>query len=407
MINIAQLAEYFENSLNENVNSGVLAPTGIMFNIFTDTGKYVKAERENNDITRNINGLYTVSSNEIQNTSGTETGGLTIATISSRIEFLIPCLDDENDIYTTTVDYETGTSTKELIQHGNSAYIQSIRNLFSKICAKTYQYQQDDNGTSYNITVTYTVAVSGNREQLPETGDCFTFLIYANYSIVENGSNSKEWKLYIDGVLIPYLSMTPRRIPTSESSVFNYGLSTKNIPTSTTLGISIESPMLYDDYFSGILREYLLTGESDIHIIELKAHGNTADKGYLAYIYELDTTASGALNVGATVTFAEAVPLYGTYSIPSAYYVYSVKLTNSTSSSATVDLFDEITLEKNVKQGVSMPLNNINSNKLSFIYSTENECEFTMYQNGIILSLVELPLTGDLYTLTLIRGKNG
>lgn len=419
MINISHLAKWFEQTLNNYKGSeNVVNARNLIFKIFTDTGEYQKATREYNDITRVINGLYTVTDSDIQTTNTDKSGislvgGLTIATMTSKIEFVIPCFDNEEAVYTVVIDSETGKAEKDLIQESNSTYLQSIRNLLSNVCAKSWF----DTVVEFDITTTYSLAISGERVQLPELGDCFSFVIYAYYNIVENGSNSTQWGMFVDGVRVPFLSQTTRRIPTTDSNVYNHGLATKSIPTATTLGVSIELPMLKNHYFSGVLRKYLFTGDSDVHLIEMR-DGND-NYAYLGYVGEVDTTASGTLNAGTVVTLCEAVPLYGTFSMPEKYNVYSVNLLGTDSTAKEIHIpRTQAQIGADVPKfwGASFPINTTNTNKVSYMqvklvdYKETNTV--TAYQNGILITWVNIPsegmTDGKTYRLELLRsGNNG
>lgn len=308
MIQAKQLSKWFENEINGGA---------FTFKIFTDTGKYKKAIRKHNKITPVINGLYSVQSSDIEDTNT----GLTVATITSRIEFVVPCLDDEEDVYQTIVN-EDGTTEKTLIQSGNETYLSLIRQRIDEVCSKNYyQTMQDNNGTSYDVSVTYSLESTGTRQQLNEAGDSYSFVVYAYYNAVVNGDNSRAWVVYLDGERIPYLAMTIRRVPSQNANVYNGIDTTRNVMTSTTFSISMECPSIIGK-FNKTIKNYLLNGERNVaHILTVIANDTT--QNYLVLFGETDASSQGVLNVGHTLTFGEAYPLYGVISFPETYYIYS------------------------------------------------------------------------------------
>lgn len=196
--------------------------------------------------------------------------------------------------------------------------------MIDNACAQTiFTTMTDKAGKIYDTSVAFSIAVSGNRTQLPELGDCFTFVIYAYYNIVEGGENSRRWQVYLGKDRIPYSSLTLRRVPTQESNVFYGDLESKNTTTGHTLGVSLECPAIVGEFCNEIKKFILNGSDNGAHILTLIC----GDKSRTIPVVfgQVDSTASGILNVGLTISFAEAVELLGVVSFPQTYAIYSAK----------------------------------------------------------------------------------
>ena len=312
MIELKQLAKQIENKLNTQGNGG------LEFKIFTDTGKYVKSRKKRNVITTVVNGLYSGVSSDITNT---ETG-FTVATLTNKLEIVIPCKDNEEDVF-QIITAPDGTQKKKFIEYGNDTFISNVRELIDNACAQTiFTTMTDKAGKTYDTSVAFSIAISGNRTQLPELGDCFTFVIYAYYNIVEGGENSRRWQVYLGKDRIPYSSLTLRRVPTQESNVFYGDLESKNTTTGHTLGVSLECPAIVGEFCNEIKKFILNGSDNGAHILTLICGDRS--RSIPVVFGQVDSTASGILNVGLTISFAEAVELLGVVSFPLSYATYSV-----------------------------------------------------------------------------------
>lgn len=343
MISYKTLANAFENLLNENTSSE------ISFTIATETGEFIHSVRNRNDITTVINGIFANISSDVSNTNN----GLSVVTMTNKFDFVVACKDNEEDIYENRVN-AAGNIEKTLITHGNAWFLSNIRDILNNVCEKNiFTELKDENGIDYDVSATYTLDVTGERVQLPELGDCFSFSVYGYYNLIAGGDNSRKWKVYLDGEQLPYISMTIRRVPTQDINVYlSSGMTAKGVTTATTLGVSLECPSIIGE-FNSTVKDYLLKGEANIaHVLTVEL--NAQKNNYLVAFGEIDATATGVLNVGTTITFVEIPPIYGIMAFPSNYVVYyaTQKYTNAdlygTENAFGVVIHNDLTYDINV-----------------------------------------------------------
>ena len=103
MITLKQLTDELSSALNAQGNPGVT------FVLHNDTGEYTKAVRDYNDVKDVINGIVTLTSSEVENTND----GLTIASLTTRTELLVPCRDTEEDIEETEETEKTEIESED------------------------------------------------------------------------------------------------------------------------------------------------------------------------------------------------------------------------------------------------------------------------------------------------------
>lgn len=324
MIELRALAKKLEEELNK------VASGAIEYKIFTDTGKFLKASRSGNTIITYINGLYTNSTSDISNvfnSADTEDGGLKIATMTNVLSLAIPCLDDEDSLYkvyrtkekTTIKDKDGNTKQvykdveeEQLIEIGTADFLAEIRKELDAIASKNLFFTQD----GYDVSVSFSLADSGTREQLPELGDCFTFSVDCYYNIIQGGDNSRNWLIYLDGELLPYSSISFSRNATTETTTYiNRGRNTSTMVVADTFAIGIEIPSLFLS-FNDTVKDYLFNGDDGnahfLQIIAGKTTDGNASKTRKLVIFTSDTmTASGVLNVGNKIQLNETNEEYG------------------------------------------------------------------------------------------------
>lgn len=188
MIELKNLAKRFEAQLNDGLTGD------ISYKLFTDTGTFKKAYRERNSVITYINGIYSNVSSDVSNVF-TDDGGYIVASMTNEVVLVIPCKDDDEDVYAVIHSPNEPQPEQKLVEIGNNTFISQIRKRLDDIAAKTLYFTEiDSENKSYDVSVAFQLADTGIREQLPELGDCFTFSLQAFYNIIENGDNSRKWK---------------------------------------------------------------------------------------------------------------------------------------------------------------------------------------------------------------------
>lgn len=319
MIELKKLAERLEAQLNDGLTGN------ISYKLFTDTGTFKKAYRERNSVITYINGIYSNVSSDISNVYDGANGFL-VGSMTNEVVLVIPCKDDDEDVYAVVHSPNEPQPEPKLVEIGNNTFISQIRKRLDDIAAKTlYFTETDSENKSYDVSVAFQLADTGIREQLPELGDCFTFSMQAFYNIIESGDNSRKWKIYLDDMPLPYSSMSLQRQTTNETTVYaNKGRSTSTLIVADTFSCGIEIPSLLMG-FNNIVKDFLLNGSNGYaHVAKIVAGDTTVYK--LVVLSEDTATASGVLNVGLKLQLNETKEAYGLIAFsPSNYIIYRCK----------------------------------------------------------------------------------
>ena len=331
MIELKKLAKRLETQLNDGLTGN------ISYKIFTDTGTFKKAYRERNSVITYINGIYSNVSSDISNVYDGANGFL-VGSMTNEVVLVIPCKDDDEDIYAVIHSPNEPQPEQKIVEIGNNTFISQIRKRLDDIAAKTlYFVETDSENKSYDVSVAFQLADTGIREQLPELGDCFTFSMQAFYNIIESGDNSRKWKIYLDDMPLPYSSMSLKRQTTNGTTVYaNKGRSTSTLIVADTFLCGIEIPSLLMG-FNSIVKDFLLNGSNGYaHVAKIVAGDTTVYK--LVVLSEDTATASGVLNVGLKLQLNETKEAYGLIAFsPSNYIIYRCKIAASFYEHITFD----------------------------------------------------------------------
>lgn len=359
MITLKQLTDELSSALNAQGNPGVT------FVLHNDTGEYTKAVRDYNDVKDVINGIVTLTSSEVENTND----GLTIASLTTRTELLVPCRDTEEDIKQIILNSD-GTYGEETARTGNVAFLAAVRDWIDEFCAKNGRATlYDADGNSFDTSWVYSLVTSGVRQMDSFAGDYFTFVIYADYNLIQGGVNSRSIVLTLDGEQISYSTTTPRRVPTQESNVYAGGKAIgKSLTSDTVSGLSVILPATGRKTTKKVF-DYLFKGDRNrAHFLNISTpHGNY---DYLVQFGQTDGTASGVLNVGLTTSFVECPDDYALLSFPEEFFIYE-----ATAGSASTLLFDG-----------SNTLYNFGENK-GFASGENSITNYSIVKGDIIVSL--------------------
>lgn len=321
MISIKQLKNKLQNDLNDSENStNINSPLGVSFKLFSDTGKYKKAHRSQtniNEIQQYINGIFSVTSSNISNASN----GLEYGTVTARVELIVKCNEEQAKVQ--EVENSQGEIVEEVVKSDNEQWIENVRTYLDEMFVRhTYDVMPDKDNFSYEVSINYSMAISGQRNQVVGVGDSYTFVFFVYYNIVKSGENSRRYQIYLDNKVLPYGVLTIRRVPTQTANVYSGQTKAigKSINDNTILGVSIECPAFVSET-NDTIKNYILNGENNVaHFLTLKLNG--VEQNYLVLFGETDATAQGILNVGLMVSFVETIEEYGIISFPNNCNLY-------------------------------------------------------------------------------------
>lgn len=322
MISLENLTDKLQNGLNANTQ-------GFTFKLHADSGRFEKAVRQmySNDFIEYVNGLVSLTSSEIIPNQN----GMLVSTYSVRCDIVVRCDDTEEPVYQPTVDNPTG----ELVEQGNIAKLISLRQVLDNFLQNSGTFQiNDDLGGTFTVSVAYSFTNTGTRAQRPQLGDSMTYTFFAYYNVIQNGENSNSYVFELDGLKIPYRSVTIGRRPITEADVYEgtaQGVA-KSTSTASQFFVSFEVPAFKGAY-NTIVKNYILNGESNaVHF--LRANLDEVPKNFLVMFGETSASAVGVLNVGGTVSFVEAVDDFEMLNFASNLYVYQTVAEYSTPGAA-------------------------------------------------------------------------
>ena len=292
------------NAIKDDLQSRLNKAGTLQFILHTHTGKFVRAVKASvNEIDRKINGLVTLTSSDVE----TVQTGIDVASMTLKIDFVIRCKDDEDDVYDITVNGEQG----DLLESGNVSYVNQVYNALNDFASKQYTglLQAEGNG-NYAIACSFDLVNDGVRDKRPTIGDSFTFTLFAYYNIVENGENSKNIEYFLDGYVIPYTSAKIGRQPIAESDVYSGENVAKATSTATLMYCSLTAPSFYGK-FADYVRDFVLGVSNDVHILTYRC-ATPSPMGYEDYFKSFfvvfgdsSLSAEGVANVGSVVSFSE------------------------------------------------------------------------------------------------------
>lgn len=356
MISLVDLTKNLENALNNNT-------MGLTIKLFNDTGKFKKAIRKYNTVIDYVNGIVANTQSELTKTND----GLIVGTMTNRIELLFKCKDNEED---ESINVETVNGIDKEIIEGNERYIENIRTWLDAFCQEqSFTVLTDVENNTFDVSITYSLAVGGVRSQTPHLGDSISFVIYAYYTFVQNGENSINNKFFLDGNQIPYIVCTVRRVPTVEMDVYanTEDGSAKATVGNTVWGASLNCPS-FVSAFSNTLKNYLLNGERNVaHILEHVS--DNISKIYLVFLGEGSSTYQGVMNAGKDISFTEAVADYELVSFPDSYYIYQVNDAQNCTITASSPLYIVSSVDMKPKK-----LAEISDGNYTIDLSLENGC---------------------------------
>ena len=168
MVSVKKLKETLQNQLNKN-------NVGLLFKLFTDTGRYKKANRSAtnyNEVEKYINGIFNVTSSSISNTNTS----LEYGTITARVELLVKC--NEEQAKTQLVKGEQGAVVQETVEPDNETYLEYLRNYLDKTLATHDAFFIDEGADKYQVSASYSMAISGQRNPVIGVGDSYTFVFF-------------------------------------------------------------------------------------------------------------------------------------------------------------------------------------------------------------------------------------
>jgi hypothetical protein len=288
---------YIEQRLNDAIESAINDGSAILDNgretyrflLHLDAGDYkafdniVGGVYNQNKFTNYINGIVNITDSNVE---GAESS---IITFAMSLELLVPLRSLDAD----------STDNTELIA--------TIRNVIDNANIKNDSTVFD----GYTMGVSYSLSGTGRRDLKVKIGDSISLYCYFNFFFVENGVNSTDIKITIDGKDVPAQRIGYSRVATQEADVSSESQdgSATNVTASTVFTLNFDKPVQKTP-LDDIMRNWLLYGNDTVHevvITEPFENGEVKSITKHMIFNEVTRSTDTVLNASETVIMVEAM----------------------------------------------------------------------------------------------------
>lgn len=315
MITLAQLAQIFEDGLNDQLQNDE-----IKFKIWAHAGEYKKPVRDGNSI------VYEIVGNLRTSTSANDANDLVMGVNGLSLEFAVPVQQPRTN----------GTQTAEelaKIKDGQYPFITYIVNAINSYfqTAKS-MLLTDGNEVEFSVAFQAGTVTPGDVDLASVLGNYITIPAYIEVYFVQGGVNSKDVKVYFDGNSMPFQAVRHGRSPMTERDVYAGSLISKNIVTSTAFALDVDFPVT-DDPATHACIKYLINGEPNVaHFVKV-TFGKLEEKLYLMTLNTVQASAQGIAIAGVSASLMEVVENTDAIGVPGNYEVDKFTFQNSTATS--------------------------------------------------------------------------
>jgi hypothetical protein len=261
MIELKELSKQLQTKLNDAISGGQyfineFSPNEeYRFNIVLDRGEYRKAERSGNRVTKYINGVITLTSDQ---KAGITQGTVNVS-LSAALEIIVPDIDKT---YNVVNDGAVIATIK---------FSEAVRELIDDTLAASSQgYMQDDEGRYFLVTSSYSFANTGVLDARYQTGDSLTLTVFLDYSIVASGVSAANIEIWIpneaSGERIYPARVDIARQSVQEGVIPSDSPSSRTATQSTQFSVAITKPLRFDAFDNAVV-EYL-TDDSELKILD-------------------------------------------------------------------------------------------------------------------------------------------
>lgn len=308
MVSLKSIADKFEYILNTNT-------FGKTFRVFSDKGELVKRNGHENEYR---NGLVEIMSSNITSLSGLDFG-----------------------TYNVNLTIYANATIRNKDDDGNFIEILELRQILNQFIenynGKTFGEDIDDK----IYAVTYVIS---SPETLPSTSlgyidECLPMQVNIGLIMFENGVNSNEWEVYLDGEELGYTGLVVSRVKTVETIPFNSASSTQTVVQTNGIGFDFICPQTTKNIINKIEEEILkCDNDSKAHLVYIKGH-NT-EKAYICVFGNTQATLERNANVGFNISLLEGNPDLLTYE-DNLWITRTVEVENLSNNTVTIENIDE------------------------------------------------------------------
>lgn len=232
---------------------------GVNFKIFADEGALKDCEKEYGKLpTVFTSGLATITSTQ-----------------------LVPIKTIRLNTYVVQVELFVDTLKDGLNDEGESIYVEEVRKVLTELV-------EGVNGTtsavkienvSYNQTMTVGYPTIGTKGEVGFLIDALPIYLTFNIVLFQDGVNSNDSKLLVNGEEIPFTNLTLTRTKSAESNTFNGEHDTRTLINSNSLSIDGVVPARKNNEFSQAIIKDIVNGTNEAMVVDLEIPVATREVG--------------------------------------------------------------------------------------------------------------------------------
>lgn len=274
MVELKDIAKKIEDILNTNA-------LGKIFRIFSDSGELAKRNRHENEYR---NGLVEEISKTTSNLSGLEFVNMSV-----------------------NLTLYANEEIRGKDSDGNSLELIELRQILGDFL-DSYNFKtfaEEFGETTYSTTYVIGATTTLPKGSLGYINDCVPLVTNIGLTFFENGVNSNEWQIIIDGEEVGYTSAVISRTKTAENQPLEESKSTKTVIQTNGFGLDLVVPQISNNLGNAIENE-ILTGQEYAHILYIK--GKNTEQNYICVFGNLQASLIKNANVGFNVPLVEGVP---------------------------------------------------------------------------------------------------
>lgn len=297
------MTENFMHSIETQLNN---AQNSVVFKLFDNVANMVSAYRKGNNIVQSVQGIFSLAPSNL-----TPIKNLNIAVVTARLELAVNI---------DTLPPEV-TDDGEIVDYPLVRLVRDIWDGFAEANNGTPITLTDNDGKSYSVTPSYSLMSNGSVEILTsETGEVMSLATTMSFTVVENGINTNDISVYINGEDIMFGQAVITRNRVADSSVYadnntstNIVDSSKSVIQQNGIGIDLNIPLLYSAVGKQIARDIMFGGNNTAYAVVINDK-----RGYIngAYIMTTGSNTLGMIpaeNVSARVSLVEVAPFIATF----------------------------------------------------------------------------------------------
>lgn len=301
MVKLTYIAEQIESGLNAVLGNN----SPYNFRIWADAGEFNEALRSGNVVEG------TILANLRSVSSANEGNILVMGANGLMLDFAVPVKRPKTS---------AGQTAEELkkVDDGQYAFVEYIRGIIDGYFQVSRVFTASDTGagSTYTISMDAGVAQTGTVDILPVLDECIPISVFINLTFLEGGVNARNVVLTIDGVRVPFATVTFGRSNRLSPDVYSDGNAVvKNLATATALSIDFAFPANADNNTKQAFLS-LLEGKPNVaHFVEVSV-GSQFDGSYMMMFDNLQMNAQGVMFAGITGTLIEVANRADAFDVP-------------------------------------------------------------------------------------------